>query len=128
MRWSFMCDEDVTNTIVESALKVHSALGPGLLEHVYEMCLSHELMKRNLSVRKRVPQPVVYDGVQIDAGYHLNLLVEDRVVVECRAVENLDPLHDAQMLTCLRLSKYRTALLLNFNVVHMKNGIKRIAL
>ncbi len=107
---------------------MHSALGPGLLESVYEVCLLHELQKRTLKAERQVLLPVVYDNLRLDAGLRLDLLVEDRVVVELKAVETLLPVHKAQVLTYLKLSGYRLGLLVNFNTALIKQGIQRIAL
>jgi GxxExxY protein len=121
-----MEENSVTGQIVDSAMKVHTALGCGLLESVYEACLAHELVKRGLSVRKQIAMPVRYDGIELDAGYRLDLLVADRVVVEVKAVERMLPLYAAQLLTYLKLGGYKIGLLLNFNSVHLQNGIKRV--
>jgi GxxExxY protein len=107
-------------------MKVHTALGPGMLESTYEVCLVHELKKRGLIVQTQLSLPVIYDGIKLDAGYRIDLLVENAVVVELKAVEKLLPIHEAQILSYLKLSKRTVGLLLNFNVVHFKNGIKRI--
>ncbi len=117
----------ISRVIVDAAMKVHSALGPGLLESAYEACLRHELSKRGVTVASQVLLPVQYDGVAIDAGYRIDLLVEDAVVIELKAVEKVVPIHEAQLLTYLKLSGKKLGLLLNFNVHHMKDGIKRIA-
>jgi GxxExxY protein len=117
---------EITGTIIDSAMKVHSTLGPGLLESTYEICLLHELRKRSLEVKSQLSLPVAYDGVRLDAGYRIDLLVESSVIVELKAVERLLPVHEAQTLSYLKLSGYTVGLLLNFNVVHFKNGIKRI--
>jgi GxxExxY protein len=117
---------EVTGLIVDAAMKVHSILGPGLLEGAYEACLRHELMSRGLEVNSQVSLPVDYDGTLIDAGYRLDLLVENSVIVELKAVEKLSPIHDAQLLTYLKLSGKKVGLLLNFNVVQMKDGIRRM--
>lgn len=117
----------VAREIVDAALKVHRALGPGLLESVYEACLCHELTSRGLSWRSQILIPVVYEGLQIDTGLRLDLLVEDCVIVELKAVEKMLPLFDAQLLTYLKLSGNRLGLLINFNVPLIKDGIKRIA-
>jgi GxxExxY protein len=117
---------EITGTIIDSAMKVHSTLGPGLLESTYEICLLHELRKRSLEVKSQLSLPVAYDGVRLDAGYRIDLLVESSVIVELKAVERLLPVHEAQILSYLKLSGYTVGLLLNFNVVHFKNGIKRI--
>ena len=118
----------IAKQIVDAAFAVHTALGPGLLESVYEICLAHELRKRNLRMKRQVELPVIYEGIRIDAGFRLDLVVEGKVVVELKAVEDLQPIHQAQVLTYLKLSKHRLALLINFNVSLIKNGIKRIAL
>jgi len=113
---------------VDAALKVHRALGPGLIESVYESCLAHELRKRGIEVETQVDLPVVYDGITLDAAYRLDLLVHRCLVVELKAVDALTGLHEAQLLTYLRLTGYRLGLLINFNVPILKKGIKRIVL
>lgn len=118
----------VASNIVDAAYAVHTTLGPGLFESVYELCLLHELKKRGLKVERQVSLPVVYDGLQLDAGLRLDLVLENRLVVELKAVENLLPIHAAQVLTYLKLSGYRLALLINFNSALIKRGIRRIAL
>ena len=117
---------DVSGAIVTSAMKVHSALGPGLLESAYEACLLHELRQLGLTAHTQVSLPVSYDGVRIDVGYRIDLLVEDAVIVELKAVESLLPIHHAQLLSYLKLSGKRVGLLINFNVLHLKDGIKRM--
>ena len=107
-------------------MRVHSALGPGLLEGAYEACLAHELRKRGLGVAVQVPLPVWYDGVKIELGYRLDMLVEDAVIVELKAVSKLAPLHEAQLLSYLRLSAHQVGLLINFHMPHLRDGIKRI--
>ena len=119
---------EIARQIVDAAFVVHTALGPGLLESVYEVCLAHELRKRGLTVRQQVVLPVHYDGVRLDAGLRLDLLVNDAVIVEIKAVENLLPVHKAQALTYLKLTGCRLALLINFNVPVIKEGIHRLAL
>jgi len=119
---------EIARQIVDAAFAVHTALGPGLLESVYEVCLAHELRKRGLTVRQQVVLPVHYDGVRLDAGLRLDLLVNDTVIVEIKAVENLLPVHKAQALTYLKLTGCRLALLINFNVPVIKEGIHRLAL
>ncbi|MBA3810909.1 MAG: GxxExxY protein [Caulobacteraceae bacterium] len=116
----------VARQIVDSAFAVHTALGPGLLETVYEQCLNHELLSRRLSVRRQVQQPISYRGVQIDAGFRLDMVVAECVVVEVKAVERLIAVHEAQLLTYLKLSGFRLGLLINFNVPLVKHGIRRI--
>ena len=107
-------------------MSVHTALGPGLLESAYEACLAHELRKRGRKVLGQVGLPIVYDGIGIDVGYRIDLLVDDLVVVELKTVEKLLPIHQAQLLSYLKLGHYRVGLLINFNVAHLKNGIKRM--
>lgn len=116
----------ITETVIGAAMKVHSALGPGLLESAYEACLVHELRKRGLRVENQVELPVVYDGVTIDLGYRLDLLVEDTVIVELKCVEAFTPVHEAQLLSYLKLSGKNVGLLINFHVKHLRNGIKRM--
>jgi len=107
-------------------MKVHSALGPGLLESAYETCLAYELQKRGLLVLRQTPLPIIYDEVQLDAGYRIDLLVEDAVLVELKTVSKLLPIHEAQLFSYLKLSGRKIGLLINFHVVHLKDGIKRM--
>lgn len=116
----------ISGAIIDSAMKVHTALGAGMLESTYEICLIHELKKRGLNVQSQLALPVVYDGIKLNAGYRIDLLVENEVIVELKAVERIMPIHEAQLLSYLKLSKKKLGLLLNFNVVHLKNGIKRM--
>ncbi|MGH9508991.1 MAG: GxxExxY protein [Terriglobales bacterium] len=116
---------EVTGAIIAAAMKVHSALGPGLLESAYEACLMHELKKAGLRAESQVALPVVYDGVRIDLGYQLALLVEDLVIVELKAVEAITDVHKAQLISYLKLSGKNVGLLLNFNVTHLRDGIRR---
>lgn len=118
---------DVSGQIVDAAMKVHSALGPGLLESAYEACLKHELSKRGLQVISQQIPPVVYEGIKIDTGYRIDLLVEDAVMVELKAVDKIASIHEAQLLSYLKLSGKRLGLLINFNVLYLKDGIKRMA-
>jgi GxxExxY protein len=111
--------------VVDAAMKVHSKLGPGLLESAYEACLVQELRSRGLRVETQVPVSVVYGGVPVEIGYRIDLLVDDAVVVELKAVDKLHPIHEAQILSNLRLSGRRIGLLINFHEVRLKNGIKR---
>ena len=119
--------DSIAAEIVDSAFKIHKALGPGLLESAYEACLEHELTKRGYTVERQKPQPVHYDGIIIDAGYRLDLLVNDLVIIELKAVVELAPIHHAQLTTYLKLSQKTLGLLINFNVHLIKNGIRRIA-
>lgn len=118
----------VATEIVDAAYKVHSELGPGLLESAYEICLEHELTKRGLTVQRQVSLPVVYDSIEIDAGYRLDLVVEDSVVIELKSVDALLQIHVAQVLTYLKLGGYKLGFLMNFNVTRIKDGVKRIVL
>lgn len=118
----------VASKIVDAAFAVHSALGPGLLEGVYETCLVHELSKRGLKVERQVAIPVIYDNLHLDAGLRLDLVVQNCVLIELKAVEKLLPVHTAQVLTYRKLSGYRLGLLVNFNITLIKDGIRRIAL
>lgn len=120
--------DQVATQVVDAAFQVHSTLGPGLLESVYELCLEYELTKRRLSVEKQVPLPVLYDNLYIEAGFKVDLLVDRCLIVELKAVETLLPVHTAQLLTYLKLSKCRLGLLINFNVPLIKDGIKRLVL
>jgi GxxExxY protein len=121
-----MNPNEVSGQVVDAAMKVHTALGPGLLESAYEGCLAYELRKRGLKVGTQVGLPVVYEGVNIEVGYRIDLLVEDLVIVELKAVDKVAPIHEAQLLTYLKLSGKRLGLLINFNVVHLKDGLKRM--
>ena len=118
--------EEVARQIVDAAIKVHRALGPGLLESAYQKCLAYELRKRGLRVECEVLQPVIYEDVRIDAGYRIDMLVEDCVIIENKTVEKLLPIHQAQLLTYLKLRDCRLGFLLNWNVLLMKQGIKRM--
>lgn len=112
--------------VVDAAMQVHSALGPGLLEGAYEACLAHELRLRGFHVATQLPLPITYKGVKIKLGYRADLLVDNAVLVELKAVRKLVPLHEAQLLSYLKLSGHRVGLLTNFHVVHLKDGIKRL--
>lgn len=118
--------DQVTGVIVNSAMKVHSVLGPGLLESAYQACLAHELRSRGLEVATQAPLPVVYEGHKLEVGYRIDLLVEGRVVVEVKSVEAIHPIHQAQLLSYMRLSGVGVGLLINFNVLHLRDGIKRM--
>lgn len=120
-------DENViASEIVDAAMKVHTKLGAGLLEGAYQACLAYELGKRGLSVKLEVPMPICYDDIRLDVGYRIDLVVNDTIVLELKSVERLLPLHTAQLLSYLRLGHYHLGLLLNFNAVHMRDGIKRV--
>lgn len=119
--------DSIASEIVDAAFKIHKELGPGLLESAYEACLEHELLKRGYQVERQKPQPVHYDGIVIDAGYRLDLLINDSVIIELKAVEQLLPIHQAQLTTYLKLSRKTLGFLINFNVPLFKSGIRRIA-
>lgn len=114
----------ITEAIIGAAI-VHRTIGPGLLESAYEECLCRELALRNVPFKRQVPLPVCYKGVNLDCGYRIDLLVMDQVVVELKAVEKLDPIHEAQLLTYLRLSHCKVGLLINFNLPLLKDGVVR---
>ena len=121
-----MNEEEIGALVVDSAMKVHSALGPGLLESAYRACLAHELGLRGLSVSQEKPLPIRYEGTEISVGYRIDLLLNQKMVVELKAVERLLPIHTAQLLSYLKLSGCKLGFLINFNVPHLKDGIKRV--
>jgi GxxExxY protein len=118
----------ISKIVIEAALKVHSTLGPGLLESAYEASLAQELRLRGLHVETQVAVPVVYEGIKLEVGYRIDLLVENCVIVEVKSVDAIAPVHRAQVLTYLRLSGKSLGLLINFNVVHLKEGIHRFVM
>jgi GxxExxY protein len=120
-----MSHNELTHQIIGAAIEVHRLLGPGLLESAYEECLCRELSLRNLKINRQLPVPVVYKDVKLECGYRLDLVVEDKVVVELKCIEAFAPVHEAIMLTYLRLSGYPVGLLINFNVTILKDGLKR---
>jgi GxxExxY protein len=117
---------NITERIIGAAIAVHRELGPGLLESTYEACLAYELIDQGLEIERQKAIPVRYRGVDLDCGYRIDLLVESRVIVELKAVESLEPIHDAQLLSYLRLSGLQVGLLINFNVMKLKHGIRRL--
>lgn len=121
----YVTDNEITHEIIGAAIEVHKRLGPGLLESAYEQCLLHELRVRSLRVERQKGLPVVYKEVKLDCGYLLDLLVEGKIVVELKSVDNLAPIHEAIILTYLRLSGQKTGLLINFNVTVLKDGVRR---
>lgn len=123
-----VAEERIGKLIVDSAFTVHSNLGPGLLEKVYEICFCHELNKRGLSYKRQVDIPVVYDNLIFDEGLRLDVLVEDLVICELKAIENVNPVWEAQLLSHLKLTNKRLGFLINFDVGLIKNGIKRMVL
>jgi GxxExxY protein len=119
-------ENELSRIVLDAAFQVHSALGPGLLESAYEKCLAYELGKQGISTASQVELPIIYDSKRIDAGYRIDMLVENLVIIELKAVERLLPIHEAQLLSYLRLAKKRLGLLINFNTCHLKDGIKRM--
>ena len=117
--------QHISHAIITAAMRVHTELGPGLLESTYTACLQYELRKMGLRALVQVGLPVVYDGVKLDLGYRIDLLVEDLVIVELKSVDAIAPIHQAQILSYLKLSGKSLGLLINFNVVHLKDGLKR---
>jgi len=116
----------ISYDIIGAAYKVHSSLGPGLLESTYEVCMEHELIKMGYKVERQKSLPVIYDGVKLDAGYRIDLLVADNVIVELKSVTEMIPLYKGQLMTYLKLTELKLGLLMNFNVTDMKKGITRI--
>jgi GxxExxY protein len=121
-----MSENQIGEIVIGAAMRVHSVVGPGLLESAYEACLLYEIEKRHLHVRKQAPSPVRYDDLTIDAGYRIDLLIENSVVIELKALEAVLPVHRAQLLSYLRLGGFRLGYLLNFHVAHMRDGIIRM--
>ena len=121
-----MTENEIGHAIVGAAMKVHSLVGPGLLEGAYEACLAYELEKQHLRIRRQALLPIWYEDLAIDNGYRIDLLVEDLVVVELKAVEVILPVHRAQLLSYLRLGGFKLGYLLNFNVAHMRDGVTRL--
>ncbi len=121
-----MTENHISKEIVDAALKVHKQLGPGLLESAYEECLAYELVQRDLLVEHQKALPLVYEEVKLEAGYRIDLLIEKKVIIEIKAVETLNDVHLAQILTYLKLSGYKLGLLINFNVALIKQGIRRV--
>lgn len=117
---------EITDGIIGAAIEVHRAIGPGLLESAYEECLCYELTSQGMTVERQVPLPVRYKGVKLDCGYRMDVVVNDSVVLELKAVDRLLPVHEAQLLTYLRLSRWPVGLLINFNVPTLRQGLKRI--
>jgi GxxExxY protein len=121
-----MTENEISKWVVGSAMEVHTALGPGLLENAYQECLYYKLSKNGLWVEKERPMPVYFEGVRIECGYKLDLLVEGKVVVELKAVKELNDIHLAQTISYLKLGNFKLGLLMNFNVLRLKDGIRRV--
>lgn len=122
-----MTENEISEKVIGCAIQVHRELGPGLLESSYEECLYYELVQAGLLVEKQKPLPLVYKEVKLECGYRIDLMIEGKVIVEVKAVEALNDIHMAQVLTYLKLSKVKLGLLMNFNVTLLKSGIKRVA-
>ena len=120
--------DPISRKVIGLAIEVHRALGPGLLESAYEECLCHELSQNNLVYRRQVPVPVIYKGLKLDCGYRLDVVADQSLIIEIKAVERLLPIHDAQIMTYLKLTGIHAGLLLNFHSVVLRDGIKRIVL
>lgn len=121
-----MTENEIANKVIGNALEVHTALGPGLLESAYKECLFYKIRSNGINVQKERPMPLVFENVQLDCGYRIDLLVENKLVLEIKSVETLTDIHLAQTLTYLKLGNYKLGLLINFNVLSLKNGIKRV--
>lgn len=121
-----MTEQEISKLVFDSALKVHKMLGPGLLESAYEECLFYELKKSNLKVEKQKALPLVYEEVKLDIGYRIDIIIEDKFIVEIKAVESLNEVHLAQLLTYLKLTNCKLGLLINFNVKLLKDGVRRV--
>ena len=122
----YTAENELSNIIIGCAIEVHKQLGPGLLESAYQECLQYELLKAGLEVVKEKPMPIIYKDVKLDHGYRIDLLVNNKVVIEIKTVEQFTDVHTAQVLTYLKLGNYKLGLLLNFYVTTLKNGIKRV--
>jgi GxxExxY protein len=121
-----MHENPISREVVDAAFKIHTKLGPGLLESVYEVILTHELKKRGLRVQRQLPVPIIWDDIRFEEGYRLDLMVEDKVLVEIKSIEKVDPVHKKQLLTYLRLMDKRLGLLINFNEEVIRTGITRV--
>lgn len=121
-----MTENEIAKQILDSAFLIHTKLGPGLLESVYEVVLAHELKKKGLLVERQKPMPIVYDGIRFDEAYRSDLLVNSKVIVELKSAESISPIHAKQLLTQLRMSGLKLGLLINFGQAHLKDGIKRL--
>ena len=121
-----MTENEIAKVVVDTAIKAHRALGPGLLESVYEVVLAHELVKRGLKAERQVPIPIEYNGLKFQEGFRADIVVEEKIIVELKSVENIQPVHKKQLLTYLRLADMRLGLLINFGSALLKDGITRV--
>ncbi len=120
--------DELSHRVIGCAIEVHRTLGPGLLESAYERCLAHELELNSIAFRIQCPLPIEYKGIQLDCGYRLDMVAEDRLIIELKSVDDIKGIHEAQLLTYMKLAGIKTGLLINFNVVRLKNGIRRVVL
>ena len=120
--------DELSRRVIGCAIEVHRALGPGLLESTYEQCLAHELSRNHIALQLQHPQPVVYKGIRLECGYRLDMLVENKLIIELKSVEKIRAIHEAQLLTYMKLARVKVGLLINFNVTKLKDGIKRFVL
>lgn len=120
--------DSLSNKIIGAAIEVHKILGPGLLESAYEECLSYELSCKGISHKRQLPLPLVYKDIKLEHGYRIDILVEEKIIIEIKSIEVLSPLHEAQILTYLRFAKKEIGLLINFNVLQLKQGIRRFVM
>lgn len=125
---NYMMQDTLTQQVIGCAIDVHRGLGPGLLESAYEQCLAHELKLNHIRFRTQQPLPITYKGIRLDCGYRLDLIVEDKLILELKSVEKLTGVHEAQILTYMKLAQIRTGLLINFNVARLVDGVKRFRL
>ena len=123
-----MLHEDLTEKIIGAAIEVHKSFGPGLLESAYEECLSYELLQRGLKIERQKPVQIVYKEVKLECGYRIDILVENKIILELKSIDAINPVHTAQVLTYLKFANKKLGLLINFNVTKLKNGIKRYIL
>lgn len=121
-----MIHQELTSKIIGCAIEVHKSLGPGLLESAYQECLLYELLKSGIKVEKEISMPIIYKEIKLNQGYRIDLLIENKIVLELKAVDKITEIHKSQLLTYLRLGRYELGLLINFNVSILKNGIKRL--
>jgi GxxExxY protein len=126
MKTYIYSENELSKIVFDAALKVHKALGPGLLESAYQECLYHELKKTELFVQKEKPLPLIYETVKLDCGYRLDIIIEDKLIIEVKSVESLTDIHLAQVLTYLKLSNCKLGLLINFNILMIKDGFRRV--
>jgi GxxExxY protein len=126
MKTNIYSENELSKIVFDAALKVHKALGPGLLESAYQECLYHELKKTELFVQKEKPLPLIYETVKLDCGYRLDIIIEDKLIIEVKSVESLTDIHLAQVLTYLKLSNCKLGLLINFNILMIKDGFRRV--